>query len=73
LLAGLPDETDFYFVHSYRATLACPGGLVATTHYGETFVSAFEIGNVYGTQFHPEKSQSNGLRLISNFLMTELR
>jgi glutamine amidotransferase len=72
LFAGLPEETDFYFVHSYRATVAAPGSLVATTQYGETFVSAFEFGNVYGTQFHPEKSQKNGLRLLNNFLSAEI-
>ncbi len=72
LFSGLPDETDFYFVHSYRAAAAAPGGRVATTVYGEHFVSAFEEDNTYGTQFHPEKSRSNGLVLLSNFLAAEL-
>lgn len=73
LFAGLSESTDFYFVHSYRATNAAASGLVATSHYGETFIAAFEAGNVYGTQFHPEKSQSNGLALLSNFLSAELQ
>lgn len=73
LFNGLSAETDFYFVHSYRAVYAGPQALVATSHYGEDFVAAVESGNVYGTQFHPEKSQTNGLRLLSNFLAAEIR
>jgi glutamine amidotransferase len=73
LFAGLGAETDFYFVHSYRAVNAGPEALVATCHYGEDFVAAIESGNVYGTQFHPEKSQNNGLRLLANFLAAEIR
>jgi glutamine amidotransferase len=73
LFAGLPEETDFYFVHSYRASTLDSVGRVATSFYGEMFVSAFEVGNVYGTQFHPEKSQSNGLRLLSNALSADIR
>jgi glutamine amidotransferase len=73
LFAGLGVETDFYFVHSYRALNAGPEALVATCHYGGNFVAAIESGNVYGTQFHPEKSQNNGLRLLANFLAAEIR
>ena len=73
LFAGLGEETDFYFVHSYRAVAAGPEALVATSHYGEDFVAAIESGNIYGTQFHPEKSQTNGLRLLANFLAAEIR
>lgn len=73
LFAGLGAQTDFYFVHSYRAVAAGPEALVATSRYGEDFVAAVESGNVYGTQFHPEKSQTNGLRLLTNFLAAELR
>ena len=73
LFAGLPKPTDFYFVHSYRITKAATAGIVATSHYGETFIAAFEARNVYGTQFHPEKSQSNGLVFLSNFLSAEIR
>ncbi len=73
LFAGLGAQTDFYFVHSYRAIAAGPEALVATSHYGEDFVAAIESSNVYGTQFHPEKSQSNGLRLLANFLTAEIR
>lgn len=73
LFAGLPRESDFYFVHSYRARSTPHGVTAATTFYGETFMSAFEAGNVYGVQFHPEKSQGNGLLLLSNFVAAELR
>jgi len=70
LFAGLPSRCDFYFVHSYRMLPEPMGSLgrVATCEYGETFLAAFEAGNVCGTQFHPEKSQTNGLRLLKNFL-----
>lgn len=73
LFNGLSTATDFYFVHSYRAVAAGVGAVVATSHYGEDFVAAIESGNVYGTQFHPEKSQTNGLRLLANFLAAEIQ
>jgi imidazole glycerol phosphate synthase glutamine amidotransferase subunit len=73
LFAGLPPESDFYFVHSHRARAVPPGVTAATTVHGEAFISAFEAGNVYGVQFHPEKSQGNGLRLLSNFLAAEVK
>lgn len=72
LFEGLAPETDFYFVHSFRMPSAPKDALVATCTYGEAFVAAFESGSVFGTQFHPEKSQSNGLRLIKNFLNFEV-
>jgi imidazole glycerol-phosphate synthase subunit HisH len=68
LFAGIPDETDFYFVHSYYVDpddQAWGGGV---TEYGLPFVSAVCKGNVMGTQFHPEKSGKWGLRLLSNFV-----
>ena len=72
LFGGLAPATDFYFVHSFRMPLVHSGAMLATCTYGETFVAAFESGNVFGTQFHPEKSQSNGLRLMQNFLNFEV-
>jgi len=68
LFRDLPENSDFYFVHSYRML---PDGLNARTaicHYGTKFLAAFEIDNICGTQFHPEKSQTNGLTLLNNFL-----
>lgn len=72
LFRGLGPQTDFYFVHSFRISRHSSTGLLATSIYGEGFVAAFEMGNLFGTQFHPEKSQSNGLRLLSNFLQSEI-
>jgi len=68
LFQGLPRESDFYFVHSYRLENASPGLRVSWAEYGERFVAAFESPQVYGVQFHPEKSQSNGLKMLENFL-----
>jgi len=68
LFSGFEGVADFYFVHSYRIELMCRPGLSATCNYGGDFVAAYEHENVFSTQFHPEKSQTNGLRLLSNFL-----
>jgi glutamine amidotransferase len=69
LMHKLPTETDFYFVHAYRMLPEALPGLVTTCDYGLTFTAAYEHENVYATQFHPEKSQSNGLILLKNFVM----
>ena len=67
LFEGIPDRADFYFVHSYHAH--CPDAYaVARTPYCGAFVSAVANRNVFGVQFHPEKSQRHGRRLLSNFL-----
>lgn len=58
---------DFYFTHSYRVQ-DVKNAITATCDYGESFVAAFEKDNIYGTQFHPELSQTNGLKLFENFL-----
>jgi glutamine amidotransferase len=68
LFAGIDDPADFYFVHSFRLCSRSGPGLYAAAMHGEEFVAAYEHGNVFGTQFHPEKSQTNGLRLLRNFL-----
>lgn len=68
LFADLPEKPHFYFVHSYRmeeGSLSCPR---ATCDYGGRFLAAFDAGQVGGTQFHPEKSQSDGLTVLRNFL-----
>ena len=68
LLAGVPDEAWFYFVHSYHiACRDCPA-IVAETDYGGPVLAAFHVGNIYGTQFHPEKSQRHGLTVLRNFM-----
>ncbi len=68
LLAGLGTGEHVYFVHSYRYLPAERGDVIATAEYGVEIVAAVARGNVAGTQFHPEKSQRAGLRLIANFL-----
>lgn len=69
LFENLPDNPDFYFVHSYRLLPEGLAGRTAICSYGIDFLAAFEIENICGTQFHPEKSQTNGLILLKNFLM----
>ena len=68
LLAGLGAGAHAYFVHSYHFRLAEPADLVAVTDYGGLLTAMIGHGNLAGTQFHPEKSQEAGLRLIGNFL-----
>ena len=67
LFRDIEDESDFYFVHSFRIRMENQHFASGTTCYGEKFVSAFEENHIYGTQFHPEKSQSNGLQLLKNY------
>lgn len=66
LVEGIESETPFYFVHSF-APAPEPGDLLGTAAYGDSFACAAERDNVYGVQFHPEKSSAAGLRLLSNF------
>jgi glutamine amidotransferase len=65
LLRGVPDDSFVYFTHSYRAPVVA--GVSAVTDYGETFAAAVERDNVFGVQFHPEKSGDTGLRILQNF------
>src|SRR3989344_8315875 len=58
----------FYFVHSYHLVPEDQSVIVATSEYGETFAAALPKENIFGVQFHPEKSQKNGLRILENFL-----
>jgi glutamine amidotransferase len=67
LLEGIPDGSYFYFVHSYHAQLTRPQDALGITDYGEPFPAIVRRGNVWGAQFHPEKSQDAGLRLLKNF------
>ena len=68
LFAGINPVADFYFVHSYQLDCGDPADLVATATYGETITAAIQHGNIFATQFHPEKSQDNGLKLLENFI-----
>ena len=66
LAEGIDSETPFYFVHSF-APRPAPGELLGSAAYGARFACAAERDNVFGVQFHPEKSSAAGLRLLSNF------
>ncbi|MGN6529184.1 MAG: imidazole glycerol phosphate synthase subunit HisH [Burkholderiaceae bacterium] len=68
LWAGIPDESWFYFVHSFYATTVDPAHGAGTTDYGGRFTSAVARDNIFATQFHPEKSAALGLQLYRNFL-----
>ena len=67
LLAGVPEGSFFYFVHSFYVETANESDCVATTDYGLDYTSIAGSGRVFGVQFHPEKSQAHGLRLLDNF------
>jgi glutamine amidotransferase len=60
-------EQRFYFVHSYHVVCSNPEDVLATAHYGYDFAAAINQGNVFGVQFHPEKSHRFGMELIKNF------
>jgi glutamine amidotransferase len=68
LFSQLPEISDFYFVHSYRMAGGHLPGNQSFCHYGVNFLAAYEDGNICATQFHPEKSQTNGLILLQNFI-----
>ncbi|MFA5059081.1 MAG: imidazole glycerol phosphate synthase subunit HisH [Candidatus Omnitrophota bacterium] len=65
---GIASGKDFYFVHSFHVVCRERDDVLATTSYGNDFVSAVQKDNVFGVQFHPEKSLSVGLNLIRNFI-----
>ncbi|MDF9407228.1 imidazole glycerol phosphate synthase subunit HisH [Pelotomaculum isophthalicicum JI] len=67
LLAGIPDRSSFYFVHSYYVDPAEKELALALTEYGVHFACIVGKGHVYGIQFHPEKSSSLGLKILENF------
>ncbi len=67
LLAGLASPISVYFVHSYHVVPRDKGVVAARTDYGGPFVSMIARDNLFATQFHPEKSQQVGLKLLSNF------
>jgi glutamine amidotransferase len=68
LWAGVPEGAYFYFVHSYYAEPADPRLSVGSTDYGMRFTCVVARDNIFATQFHPEKSAANGLRLYANFV-----
>jgi glutamine amidotransferase len=68
LLADVPEGGYAYFVHSFYVRPADEADVLARTDYGLSFASVVGRGNVFGVQFHPEKSQSVGLQILSNFV-----
>lgn len=68
LLEGVPQGSHVYFVHSYALAAGDPRDVIAVTDYGGPVVAAVARGTVAGVQFHPEKSQAAGLRILANFL-----
>jgi glutamine amidotransferase len=69
LFDGISSGTDFYFVHSYAFIPEADDDVIAITHYGKDITAAVARGNIWGTQFHPEKSSRAGIRLLKNFIL----
>ena len=61
------DQKDFYFIHSYHFQVSKPSKIGAIVNYGSQYVAAIHYENILATQFHPEKSQEYGLKLLNNF------
>ncbi len=68
LWEGIPQDTRFYFVHSFYASPSRSEHIAATSDYPTPFAAALSSGRLFAVQFHPEKSQAAGLRLLANFL-----
>ena len=68
LFSGIENESHFYFVHSFAFDVENDQFISATTNYSTAIVSAVEKNNIFGTQFHPEKSQANGIKILENFV-----
>lgn len=67
ILEGVRSDQRFYFVHSYHVVCNSPDDVLTTTEYGYRFVSSVHRGNIFGVQFHPEKSHEEGMTVIRNF------
>lgn len=68
LFEEIPEDALFYYVHSYYLECRAEEQIIGNCDYGAPFAAAFEKGNIFATQFHPEKSQRHGLRLLKNFV-----
>jgi glutamine amidotransferase len=68
ILRDIPSGTDFYFVHSYAFCPEDEMDVIATAYYGVSYAAVVHRGNVWGTQFHPEKSSKAGFQLLKNFV-----
>ena len=69
ILEGIKNNVDFYFVNGFHFVADNKENIISTTEYGQTFTSIISKDNVVGVQFHPEKSQINGLKMIDNFCL----
>ena len=69
LMKNIPDNALFYFVHSFHYVAENPDYITGSTYYGYEFISLVEHKNIFGTQFHPEKSQDAGMLLLENFVL----
>jgi glutamine amidotransferase len=67
LFSGMVPESGFYFVHGYHVVPDDPSVIATETDYGRPFVSSIRRDNIMATQFHPEKSQKAGLKVLTNF------
>ena len=67
VFCGVRQGVDFYFVHSYHFKADSQDTVISTVEYGSTYTAAIGQDNIIGTQFHPEKSQKNGVRILENF------
>lgn len=72
VFSGVEQNTSFYFVHSYHVLPDADISLVYTDFYGQDIVAGFHADNLYGVQFHPEKSQKAGMQLLNNFIAIEV-
>jgi glutamine amidotransferase len=72
LWAGLPDEVDSYYVHSFVLVPENGDDVVGTCNHGGEFASMVHVRNICAVQFHPEKSHNGGLRMLQNFLALDL-
>jgi glutamine amidotransferase len=71
LLQGIPTADEpFYFCHAFAMSTVAGPSVTAIVQYDKPYVALFEMGNIFGVQFHPEKSQDSGLKLMHNFLST---
>ncbi|TXB67273.1 imidazole glycerol phosphate synthase subunit HisH [Vicingus serpentipes] len=68
LMVGIPDGSEFYFVHSYHVKTNNTNITLNTTVYEHEFISAFQQENIFGVQYHPEKSHDVGVQLLKNFI-----
>jgi imidazole glycerol-phosphate synthase subunit HisH len=72
MFEGIPDSSDFYFVHSYAFVPTNPINLVATVDYGSELTAVVQKENIFGCQFHPEKSSKAGRQMLRNFMSYSL-